>query len=416
MSNEAAPTGQANAQSSTPTLTQTSISSTNFKKSPSSKRIEVENLANDLQEKLGSSWDNYQTTISSFLVGKLSRKELTLILNDLLVDPKMVRMHNQLLLANLANALRDGPNSQTAKSGFGSNNTNKKKKNDRVKASSQYEKLKKDIMALPIRERHRIKTLTRESGKTRMVTSMLTATRQSLLPKVPFVTDQENKDNIKPKGNTAEWTQDITHALQSLLGTETYSLPDMDVLKTRMLGIAREHGLIGNISKDALDIVYLGLETYLKQIIDCAIDTVRYRRIKYSKQDYFDDAGFNEFPNKRQKRTILTAEDMFDCFNLFPFLVEENGPICRLNTLQLNDDCHVENKAPISDLLVPKNQVMKEKYRTDLDLTNRDLKKGSSSSDTNANDSSKGINDIARANVGTRDELNWLIHDIISAQ
>jgi len=475
----------------TPIIQQNTIESNlNLKngKNTLSKRIEVENLAKEFQKKLGSNWDKYQTTISAFLVGKLSRNELTNVLSNLLIDSKMVRMHNQLLLANLANSLRDGPITASANSGFGNSNSNKRKRENRVKPSSQYEKLKKDIMGLPIRERRRIKSITRDSGKRSMANSALTLTRQSLLPKIPYTSDKEKQIT----GNTIEWTQDISHGIQTLLSTETFSLPDNENLKNRMLGIAREHGLTGNIDKNVVDLTYIGLENYLKNIIEQAIDTVRYRKHKYSSEDILESTTTtttisSKKPSiKKQKKIILTNEDMVDTFNLFPYLVEPSGPIYRLHSVQLNDDCHIDEKTSIDSILKPKHdfpktttkssslshnqspilkspppqqQQQQQQQSTDFKLkiengvtentssskekdtengtqneTPSKISNGTPNGTPNTNGTSTpiakpGINgttilpngqsstnspELKNTNVGTKDELNWLIYDILS--
>ncbi|CCH41113.1 Transcriptional coactivator HFI1/ADA1 [Wickerhamomyces ciferrii] len=434
---------------STPVIQQNTIeASSNAKNAGStkntlSKRIEVETLVKDFKKKMGNNWDKYQTTISAFLIGRLSRGELTAVLSELLTDSKLVRMHNQLLLANLANALRDGPNSASANSGFGGIGSNKRKKDGRVKASSQYEKLKKDIMNLPIRERRRIKTITRESGKRQMANSALTLTRQSLLPKIPYVNDKDK--NLT--GNTVEWTQDISHGIQTLLSTETYSLPDHENLRSRMLGIAREHGLTGTVDKGAVDLVYIGLENYLKGIVEQAIDTVRYRKQKYASDDIIGNTQPREQNRKRQKVT-LTNEDMVDTFELFPYLVEPSGPIYRLNGVQLNDDTYVEEKTAIDSILKPREEVFKTlklngndsktenstsspliqqktiggdtnepKIKSEIGETNNLINGDKSLSNNNSpliNGKTIGAGISNDANIGTKDELNWLIHDILS--
>lgn len=445
-STTATPVIQQNTIETTPGLkngaTTTAETVTSSGKATFSKRIEVENLAKELQRKLGKDWDKYQSTISHFLMGKLSRSELTQVLGDLLTDSKMVRMHNQLLLANLANSLRDGPAQLSANSGFGGNGLNKRKKDGRVKTSSQYEKLKKDIMGLPIRERRRIKTITRDSGKRSMANSALTLTRQSLLPKIPYISDKDK--NVT--GNTVEWTQDISHGIQTLLSSETYSLPDNDNLKSRMLGIAREHGLTGTIDKNAVDITYIGLENYLKGILEQAVDTVRYRKMKYASDDILDTSKSRENHKKRQRKLILTNEDMVDTFNLYPYLIEPSGPLYRLHGVQLNDDTYVQEKTAIDSILKPRHTVFNtpltnshtpsihqktiQKQEDKVKLENGDAVTSSTGNKEIATNGTEPISsstpskpavangsankDIGSSNVGTKDELNWLIYDILS--
>lgn len=342
------------------------------------KRIEVESLASELRQKLGPHWDKYQATIAAFLIGKLSRNELTSVLNAFLTDSRLVRMHNQLLLANMVNALRDGPgHEQNTKSSFGS--TSKKVVKKGMKQSSQYEKLKKDIMSLPIRERYRVKTITRDSGKQKMANSSLTLTRQALLPKIPFSSDKE-----KIMGNVIEWTQDISHALNTPLSIETYALPEQDQLKTRMLGVAREHGVTGTLDNDVAELLYHGLEAYLKNIVETAIDTVRYRKRKYNSDDFDNDDDHAKRP-----KVVLTIEDMVDTLDIHPFLVEPSGPVYRLHSVLLQDDTYVEPHCAIEE--IPRD---------------------TSNSTSPVATKTEQIGEENK-NIGDRDELNLLIRDIL---
>jgi transcriptional coactivator HFI1/ADA1 len=366
------------AEISTRTPTQTPIVAQNQIKQPS-KRIEVELLAMELRQKLGTHWDKYQATISAFLIGKLSRNELTSTLSSMLTDSKLIRMHNQLLLANMVNALRDGPGGeQQSKYSFGASSKKTVKKG--MKQSSQYEKLKKDIMNLPIRERYRIKTITRDSGKQKMANSSLTLTRQALLPKIPFSSDKE-----KMLGNVIEWTQDISHALNTPLSIESYALPEQDHLKLRMLGIAREHGVIGALGNAAAEMLYHGLEVYLKGILEAAIDTVRYRKRKYNNNDSEEDLSI------KKSKITLTNEDMVDTFDINSFLMEPSGPLYRLHSVSLQDDCYVEPKCAIDDILPQQTSKISSPVVQKSDQDDQ-------------------------GNKGDRNELDLLIRDILMTQ
>lgn len=363
---------------------------------PQQRRIEVETLATELRHKLGPHWDKYQATIAEFLIGKLSRTEFTGIVQGFLTDSRLVRMHNQLLLANVVNALRDGPDGdeQSSKYSFGSSSKKPVKKG--MKQSSQYEKLKKDVMSLPIRERYRIKTITRESGKQRMANSSLTLTRQSLLPQIPFSSEKE-----KVLSNVIEYTQDINHALNTPLATETFALPDQENLKTRMLGISREHGLTGALNNDVAELLYHGLEAYLKNIVESAIDTVRYRRKRYA-EDGFDISDSVQNKKLRPKVTLMN-EDMVDTFDLHPFLVEPSGSTYRLHAVSLQDDTYIEPKCGLDGIVPVSEHPAPQTSTTTSSVKASPLMPKKEASMTQ--DSLK--------NIGDRDELNGLIRDIL---
>lgn len=79
-------------------------------------------------------------------------------------------------------------------------------------------------------------------------------------------------------------TQDIIQSYQVPLSTESFELPDVDILNTRLLGIAYEHGLVDGISKDVPDIVLAGLEYHLRDFLQQI-----FGRVMPSKRRYFSD-------------------------------------------------------------------------------------------------------------------------------
>ena len=140
----------------------------------------------------------------------------------------------------------------------------------------------------------------------------------------------------------------------------------------------------------------------LKTIIESAIDTVRYREKKYS--DYYDlnedgiyqDVSTKQNQNKKfdvtdlmesqEPREIisLTNEDLAHTFNLFPNLVEPSGAFLRLSSSELlNDDELVTMKSRIDDL-------------------------------PEFLDDKPNFTPVDDKNVGSREELNWLIKDILT--
>ncbi|KAH3673348.1 hypothetical protein WICMUC_003708 [Wickerhamomyces mucosus] len=408
------------------------------------KRLEINSVADELFEKLGrSDWDKYQVILNSFLIGKLSRIEFVEQLNEIFQNhidqTRLKKLHNQVILINLTNALRDTPNTDIlddSKFTLSKYNNSKISKisnfskfggNNKAK-TSQYEKLKKTVMNLPIRERFRIKSITRESGKRSMANSSLTLTRQSLLPKIPYSNDKERLNQ------TVEWSQDISHSIQTQLSTETFCLPDNENLMKRCLGIAREHGLTGIVEKDSIELIYLALEIYLKNILESSIDTLRFRKSKYDDNDIFTTTTL---PNKTSRKLILTNEDIVDTLKISPFLLEPSGPVYKLHSLNSNDDTYVEKRTKIDDILIPRDEVKiineaakspvvvkKEVPETKLEINN--VSSNNELSHMNGNDYKKptslGDNksiipnqDELSENSGNKDELNWLIHDILAA-
>lgn len=286
-------------------------------------RVDIDGLVMKFQKKLGKRWDDYQMVVSLFLVGKLSREELMAKLEETL-DSTTIRFHNQLLLANLANCLRAEPSDGMSSARFGSQTQQSKKR--KTGRSSQYDMLKRNILSLPIRERRRLKSIVRESGKRGMTNSTLALTRQAILPKIPMKAPKgaevQSKETIAATlEQTGKWSKDVSRAIKAPLCSESFELPDMESLQTRMLGIAREHGLEGSVSPRAAQFLSVGLEYHLKSLIERSLAKVKR----------------NKNGSKRQ-RVTLTVEDMYDTLSQVPHSVDNSGSLYYLNDALLKND------------------------------------------------------------------------------
>lgn len=421
-----------------------------------SKRLELETLIREFQAKLGNNWDKYHEALSLFLVGRLSRVEMVRAINPILKNG-LVKYHNKLLLLNFANSLKDGPlDFQNEFATF----WNKKSSKAKNVKSSQYEKFKQNIMGLPIRERRRIKNITKDSGKKGKLSASITLTRHSLLPKIPMIQDKEQQQ--LQVNNLVQWQQDVVNGINSSLSTENYELPDSDNLSRHMLMTMREHGLTGVLHDQVLEVVLLGLEAHLKNIIESAIDVARYRVNKYCKNDFLasalsgeskTDEGENDEkrPRKRKaddddlnsekKKMTLSIEDMYDTFEMFPHLIEPCGPRLRLANVMLQNDDMVSHeldynlpprppppvKEPKVELLasntgttslLKKDTAEEAEKAPDSDPKNglkNDVKKEGSLADPQKTAADQnGASASATSHIGTHDELKWVLHDLIS--
>ncbi|CAI4052677.1 hypothetical protein SKDZ_16G0220 [Saccharomyces kudriavzevii ZP591] len=427
-------------------------------------RVDLGAMIEELTSQLGKeNWTKYAQIISLFILGKLSRKELSnelellFSLNSTNLEKSntthlhsLVRLHNQLLLGIFANSLRENPlgrNGNESSWGFGNGSNNPNNKLKKInKHNSQIEVYKKIVMSLPINDRNRLKMITKEAGKRGFIFCSVFQARLNNIPKIPIVTNPESLKRVKSNNlkTPLEWSQDIMNGFNVSLASESYSLPDTDSFYLRMVGIAREHGLVGTVDARCVELISLALDQYLKSIIEFTIDTVRYRRKKYS--DYYDlnesglyksvsemaadkhDAkikAFNDCKDENddytdekntsndnnssrddvgdlsmnsatksgdgageetnENRTVsLTNEDVYDSLSVFPNLVEPSGSYYALTNLGLvNDDELVDLKSNIDDL-------------------------------PDFLDEKPTFTPLDEKNVGTRHELNWLIKGILT--
>lgn len=405
-------------------------------------------LIREFQQKLGNDWDKYHEALTMYLIGKLSRPEMVAIVSPLLKDG-LYKYHNKFLLLNFANSLQDSPAEFSSELASFWNKKNAKSKN--VK-STQYEKIKQNIMGLPLKERRRIRTIRRESGKINKLNAGITLTRQALLPKIPMIQDKEQQQ--LQVNNLVQWQQDVVNGINTPLASTLYELPDYDNLSRQVLMMMRENGLTGGVSAQLLDIISLGVEAYLKNIIESAIDVVRYRENKYASNMFLQaglqgntkggsqlngtdfSSGFFGESRKRKheeiddipKRTIvLNIDDMYNTLEMFPHLAEPGGPRLRLLNVMLQDDDMVpENNWGYT--LPPKPLSLQEENGT-IPLANGSLKdqiKKDGEGDRTKEEIKNGVDSPSESvktsqtlqremsHVGTVNELKWVLHDLIS--
>lgn len=355
------------------------------------KRGEINKFVKRFQKILGPQWDAYQMAVSLFIVGKLSREELMEQISTVISRKETRHMHNQLLMTMLANCYKNEPLDGINSGFFG----HAAKKRQLGGTSSQYERLKKDILSLSVRERIRLKSITRDSGKKNINMNTMIATRQAMVPKVPVVTNnsvnsannnssaeaksigtdvngspkqlnnvpggvdsKQLTSNQAPKnGNNLEMTliavKDILDMIDEPLCTESFELPERRRLRNIMLGLAREHGLLGGVSMKAVDVLYHGIGYYLKTVFTYLIDLVRARK------ENPDDT--EQLSGTKKKKITITTEDVHDLFNIVPHLIQPYGTIDYLVDCKLkNDDDYDIISAEVENILKGKDNDVPE--------------------------------------------------------
>lgn len=410
--------------------------------------MHLELVIRELQSKLGSKWDEYHEALTLFLIGKLSRAELVETVSPLLKNG-LIKLHNKLLLLNFANSLQDSPAEFCSDIAVFWNKKNAKAKNVR---STQYEKFKQNIMGLPLKERRRIRSITRDSGKRNKINAYLTLTRQSLLPKIPFILDRE--EQLLQVNNLVQWQQDVVTGINTPLSLTSYELPDVDGLSRRVLMTMRENGLTGGLNSRVLDVMSIGLEIHLKNVLESAIDTVRYREKKYSTNSFIlvfqnenEDLsldkfkllnGFTKSPKKRKfterkekkPTVVISSEDLYNTLEIFPHLIEPCGPKYKLaNTMLQNDDMVDYNAMGYylppkpASLYVP---AMKSAFASNGAATGEDMTKSENKEAEKTEICGETLESKNQAvlkssqatgenNFGTTDELKWVLHDLITS-
>ncbi|CAN3356685.1 transcriptional coactivator Hfi1p/ADA1 [Diutina catenulata] len=391
-------------------------------KHKSTKRMELEQLMREFQQKLGSDWEKYHEALSYYLIGKLSRPELVETITPLLEKENLTHYHNKLLLLQIANSTKEGPLDFSGIDDFALFWNKKAVKPSKVK-STQYEKFKQNIMGLPIKERLRIKSIQRESGKQGKLNAGITLTRHNLLPKIPMIQDKDQQQ--LHVNSLVQWQQDVVNGINTPICTDNFELPDYENLSRRVLMTMREYGLTGGVNGPVLEVILLGLESYLKNIMEKAIDVAKYRENKYTNNDYIPPPGTSgpygdtesrsvqASPTKRRKLEdpsvgsskkdiTLSIEDMYETLEMFPHLIEPCGAKYRLSGVMLEND---DTSSQLLDYTLP------DKMPVNVGRRDKDKPDDNKPSAPEATPAPAPPSD---AHVGTSDDLKWVLHDLIT--
>jgi len=120
-------------------------------------RLSIESTIEQLSAALGEKWEDYGRELNLFIVGKRTRSELQEMLDAMLTDSLLKKMHNNLLMGILANASRDPPASNASFSGWNRNKKRKEPITGLRKSFGKQRRLKMEIMGLGPQERNRVK-------------------------------------------------------------------------------------------------------------------------------------------------------------------------------------------------------------------------------------------------------------------
>ncbi|KAL8902512.1 MAG: hypothetical protein Q9207_004632 [Kuettlingeria erythrocarpa] len=126
------------------------------KPSNAAQRIDLEPLYTNLKAVIGDNWGRYIEAIGLFLTGYLNQNELSLRIDHFLcADPNTEHLHNQLIAAIYGNVLREIPDQGVAP--WVSANEKPAPLSKPLAGDEAEQRLKREIMQLPARDRRRIK-------------------------------------------------------------------------------------------------------------------------------------------------------------------------------------------------------------------------------------------------------------------
>ncbi|KAL9002520.1 MAG: hypothetical protein Q9188_004558, partial [Gyalolechia gomerana] len=254
-------------------------------------RIDLEPLYTNLKAAIGDNWAKYKDAISLFILGHLNQNELSLHINPFVcADPNTEHLHNQLIAAIYGNVLRDVPDQGVAP--WVSANDKPVLLSKPVAGDEAEQRLKREIMHIPARDRRRIKevadrdpfgeaNLRRKEprpGAGGQITDPLEsqiarsmqeyhAARTIKLPDaVPASAGGQVKTN---------WDLEIRKRYLPPLASETFEFPSPPDLHSRMTPICYEESLPNGCNYDCAELMSTALDHYMKSVISNIVGRVR---------------------------------------------------------------------------------------------------------------------------------------------
>ncbi|KAF2835167.1 hypothetical protein M501DRAFT_999469 [Patellaria atrata CBS 101060] len=317
-----------NNPTSTPTLASRTLSTPNGTSSKPAKpstvveRINVEPLYTELKRLVGDNWGTYKDTISLFVQGHLNQEELSRKIDHFIcIDPNRIHLHNQLICAIFGNASRDPPDPGVAN--WVSANDKPTTVAKQVAGDAAEQRLKAEIMQLPARDRHRLKSIQDiPADHLFRVEHEYHTSRQVAPPDlVPASAGGFNKTN---------WDLEIRKRYAQPLFSETAEFPDPDTLAARMTPICYEEGVTNGPGPNCADFINVATETFIKEVLTHLFSHVR---VNGPNLNYIKTARYRK-QLEREERLAMKGELQRNPAGLLP--VEQEAQM-RHKPLDLGD-------------------------------------------------------------------------------
>jgi transcriptional coactivator HFI1/ADA1 len=233
-------------------------------------RLSIEATVEQLSAALGEKWDEYGRELNLFIMGKRTRMELQDMLDQVLTDASLKKLHNNLLMGILANASRDPPPVSGSFLGWNRNKKRKEPMTARTRSQGKQKRLKTEIMGLGPRERNRIKSFKAINeldpvSPTKIM--LISQNEKKLYPPIPGAILESRRAKYSPKlpkdknfqmTNTIQL--EITKGINVPLASETLELPSTDDILDRARGMAYDYQLSHAVGQNVAELVLAGLE------------------------------------------------------------------------------------------------------------------------------------------------------------
>ncbi|KAL8999778.1 MAG: hypothetical protein Q9169_001451 [Polycauliona sp. 2 TL-2023] len=212
-------------------------------------RIDLEPLYTNLKAAIAENWGKYKEALSLFVLGHLDQDELSLQINHYVcADPNTIHLHNQLIAAIYGNVLRDVPEQGVAP--WVSANDKPTLLSKPLAGDEAEQRLKREVMHLPARDRRRIKEVTDI--------------------KLPDAAPASAGGQVK-----TNWDLEIRKRYLPPLASETFEFPSPPDLLARMVPICYEESLPNGCNHECAEFISVALDHYMKSVVSNTVGRVR---------------------------------------------------------------------------------------------------------------------------------------------
>ncbi|KXL47800.1 hypothetical protein M433DRAFT_379948 [Acidomyces richmondensis BFW] len=254
---------------------------------PTIPRVDVEPIYTHLKAVLGDGWADYKTALNAFILGNLNQAELSWVLQPLLstasssVPPgdstrpavSPLHLHNTLVASLYANIHRDPPPTDVAPWVVATDKPTALSKNAGASGANDEgeERLKKEVMALPARDRRRIKSLKDGTSPLGAINNGLREIQayHNALDAKPHHSGEDASEGVSGMTRT-NWDLESRRRYAQPLACETLEFPTVGDVQSRIDPIAAEEGLVGATQSSmqaCADMIVQGAEVHLKELI-----------------------------------------------------------------------------------------------------------------------------------------------------
>lgn len=207
----------------------------------------------------------------------------------LLINPATEHAHNTLICAIVLNVGRDSPEPgpaawvSAASDKTGGPSTSKAT----VTSDASEQRLKTEIMALPTRDRRRLKAIVSDS---KSGTANTTALEEESAASLRAAIEQyQNSSRIKAPqppaatgtGIKTNWDIEIRKRYTQPLYSETHEFPDAATVHARIVPICYEESVPSGTSMECAELVAIAAETYVKNTLHDVYNRVRANGPRY---------------------------------------------------------------------------------------------------------------------------------------